>query len=327
MFAIAGQAGESLRIPSDADGDRRYFDAVEFDQASAYLREQGYVVIRGIIQKEICTRINATVASELAQYRGFLYRQATGYPEVNQFNDRGFIMNPLLNVQDVPSGDLGRFRAASLEALTWPYVQDFLKTHFAEPGKLVQSMYFQGNTATWAHQDTYYLDAETIGTMVAGWFALEDIRPGAGRFFVYPKSHLIDVRKNGGDFDIAFNHERYKKLVIEIVKESGIECVAPALQKGDVLFWNSKTIHGSLETLQPEFSRSSLTAHYIPESERFLQYQARIKSLRLRYHNGMQVNHPKSLDVFSKRSVLWVETTFPKAFRAAKKMAIKALVR
>jgi len=35
-----------------------------------------------------------------------------------------------------------------------------------------------------------YLDAEEIGRMTAAWVAVEDIAPDAGRFFVYPKSHL-----------------------------------------------------------------------------------------------------------------------------------------
>jgi len=41
------------------------------------------------------------------------------------------------------------------------------------------------------------------------------------------------------------------------------------LKKGDVLFWNSRTVHGSLETKNPKYSRKSLTAHYLPS-----QYQS-----------------------------------------------------
>ena len=51
-------------------------------------------------------------------------------------------------------------------------------------------MYFDGNPVTWPHQDIYYLDAEEIGRMTSAWVAVEDIAPDAGRFFVYPKSHL-----------------------------------------------------------------------------------------------------------------------------------------
>ncbi|MGE5526765.1 MAG: phytanoyl-CoA dioxygenase family protein [Rhodospirillaceae bacterium] len=323
MFDIQGPAGEALSIPTDRAEDQPYFSPDELHEARDYLDEYGYTVIRGLIPKAMCQAVSVTVRDELAAYRGYLYRQTTANPELHVFNDRGFLMNPILNVQDVPSVQLGRFRSKTLDILTHTNVKRLLETLFDEPGKLVQSMYFQGNTATWAHQDTYYLDAEEIGTMVAGWFALEDIKPGAGRFFIYPRSHRIDMEKNGGDFDYAFNHERYKKLVIDLIHKLDLKCAAPALEQGDALFWNSKTIHGSLETRQREYSRASLTAHYIPESSRFLQFQSRIKPLQLREYNGMQVNHPKSLDNLTKRMILNIETSFPRSFRFAKKVAVK----
>ena len=55
-------------------------------------------------------------------------------------------------------------------------------------------------------------------------------------------------RLSSGDFDLGFNHARYKDLVKHVIEEQGFECRAPALSKGDVLFWNGKTIHGSLDT-------------------------------------------------------------------------------
>ena len=118
---------------------------------------------------------------------------------------------------------------------------------------------------------------------------------GAGRFYVYPGSHRIDMEKNGGNFDIAFNHEQYKQLVLDVIDKFDLKCRAPALRKGDVLFWSGKTIHGSLETTTPELSRSSFTAHYIPAKTRFLQFQKRIKTLNLSTINGMQVHTAKDL--------------------------------
>jgi phytanoyl-CoA hydroxylase len=186
-------------------------------------------------------------------------------------------------------------------------------------------MYFEGNPNTWPHQDTYYLDSEQIGSMVAAWVAVEDIRPGAGRFYVYPGSHKIDLKKNGGDFDIAFHHERYKKLIIEIIDNNRLEISAPAVRKGDILFWNSKTIHGSLSTTQGHYSRSSFTAHYIPESHRFLQFQSRIKKFRSRMINNMRVNFPKDQDRIRNRLVFGFETKFPRVFKTIKNTAIKVV--
>jgi phytanoyl-CoA hydroxylase len=234
------------------------------------------------------------------------------------------MLNPILNVQSLDVRQFSNFRKSGLAIMTHANIQRMLRALFGEPGKLVQSMYFEGNSQTWAHQDTYYLDAEEIGGMVGAWFAVEDIAPGAGRFFVYPKSDSIDMAKNGGDMDIAFNHDRYKQRVVELVDELGLECRAPALRQGDVLFWSSRTMHGSLETLQPERSRSSFTAHYIPDSSRFRQFQSRFRSLNLQTISGMRVHRPKDLSRPSRRAVFWMETTFPRTFNVAKRLAIKA---
>jgi phytanoyl-CoA hydroxylase len=90
-----------------------------------------------------------------------------------------------------------------------------------------------------------------------------------------------------------------------------LECRTPALRAGDVVFWNSKTIHGSVETTKPSSSRSSFTAHFLPETSRFLQWQSRIKPLNVDRVNGIGVHRPKDLASAKNRAVLWVETTFP----------------
>jgi hypothetical protein len=77
---------------------------------------------------------------------------------------------------------------------------------------------------------------------------------GAGRFFVYPKSHLIDMAKNGGDFDIAFHHDRYKELVKRVITEPGLFFRGASPEQRDVLFWAAKTIswqppHGEADAL------------------------------------------------------------------------------
>ena len=326
MFPISTPSGEQIQIPASIDEDNPYFAPDQPNEAADYYNREGYVVIRGCAPAEACDAAREAFEKKIKRYPDYLYRQTGGNPEKNRFNDRSFVMNPILNVQDVPTASLGDFRVKALHTICNANTRNFLRYVFEEEPKLVQSMYFEGNSQTWPHQDTYYLDSEKIGTMVAAWYAVEDIQPGAGRFFVYPRSHLIDLGKNGGDFDVAFNHARYKKLIVDIIRDHKLECRAPALKKGDVLFWNARTIHGSLETRQPEFSRSSLTAHFIPLSHRFLQFQSRIKKLNNVEFEGWAVHQPKSLDRLGSRAVLFFETRFPKSFQRAKWLAVKMLV-
>jgi phytanoyl-CoA hydroxylase len=326
-FPIRDPTGREIRIPATTSEDFPYFTAEQTEDIRRYYSENGYVVVRKLVPDRQCKAAMSWFDSEVKSFDGFIYRHTTANPERHVFTPNGFVLNPILNIQSLDVRRFSNFCNAGLSIMTHSGVRAALRSLLAEDGKLVQSMYFQGNSATWAHQDTYYLDAEDIGRMVGAWFAVEDIAPGAGRFFIYPMSHTIDMPRHRGDIDIAFNHDRYKKLVTEVIRRYRLECRAPALQRGDVLFWSSKTIHGSLETTQPQFSRSSFTAHYIPCSSRFLQFQTRIRGLSLEYISGMWVHKPKNLNRASRRLVFWTETTFPSTFRAAKKAAIKILTR
>ncbi len=326
-YAIADALGQTIKIPATLAEDEPYFTVDQRDAIRRYYDENGYVVVRNLIPRELCAAAVRQFKDEVKPYQGYIYRQTTANPERHIFTTHGLMLNPILNVQSLDHRYFPQFRHIGLSVITHRNAQIVAKMILGEPGKLVQSMYFEGNPLTWAHQDTYYQDAEEIGRGTAGWFAVEDIAPGAGRFFVYPKSHLVDLARNGGDFDIAFNHGRYKKLVVDVIRDHGLECRAPALRQGDALFWAAKTMHGSLRTTQPRRSRSSFTAHYIPDSSRFLQFQCRIRGLSLSQVNGIRVHSPKDLSRPSRRAVFWVETTFPGAFRAVKKLAIKAVTR
>ena len=296
----------------------------QLDQACGYLKDQGYVVLEAIYGKGDCDATNAAWDAEVKPYRGHLYRQTTANPERNLLNAHGMIMNPLLNLQSLPEPQCAEIKSNALRMYSDPNLVSVLSAVFSgvQP-KLVQSMYFEGNSATWEHQDTYYLDSEILGSMVGCWIALEDIDARAGRFFVVPGSHQIDMQKNSGQFDVAFHHERYKELIRQIIRQENLECRAPALKQGDVLIWNSRTIHGSLKTIDESLSRRSLTAHFIPENHRFMQFQSRIKPLQLKRVNRLQVHCPKDQELWRNRAVLWIETRFPRSFQAIKKLAVK----
>jgi phytanoyl-CoA hydroxylase len=327
MYKLQSPVGTEIEIPEGSSENSRTFGLDELDQIRPYYEENGYVVVRGVVSRENCDGLRAAFDQTVKRYPGHIYRQATANPEKNSFNEFGFVMNPLLNLQSLAESDFAPLKNLSMKVFSSDAVRAINRQIFGEEGKLVQSMYFEGNPATWPHQDTYYLDSEKIGAMSACWYALEDIDAGAGRFFVVPGSHRIDMAKNGKEIDIAFNHDRYKDLIRSTILQGKLEFRAPFLGKGDVLLWNAKTIHGSLNTTRPQLSRSSLTSHFIPASHRFLQFQSRIKPLKIRQFQGMEFHCPKDMDRLSNRIVLGIETTFPGPFQLVKKMAIKALVR
>ena len=322
-YLLTDNLGGSLTVPETPAEDFAYFSSAEGTRIRAYYAEYGYVVVRGLVSPSVLDAANAAFDGEIMPSTRYMYRQASANPERHVLTTHGHMLNSLLNLQSLDPRYYGGFRHSAQQVLAHPAIQGVVREILGEPGKLVQSMYFHGNPKTWPHQDTYYLDSEQLGTMTAAWVAAEDIFPGAGRFFVYPGSHKIDMQKNGGDFDIAFHHDRYKQVVTDIIRGKRLECRAPALAKGDVLLWNSRTIHGSLPTSQPERSRRSFTAHYIPQSHRFFQWQSRAKRLDYSVVNGLQMARPKDQARAVNRAVLFVETRFPRTFRTTKKLAVK----
>jgi phytanoyl-CoA hydroxylase len=286
--------------------------------------EEGYVVLRGLLPLESCRKVQSSFLEHIKPSPDLFYRQtASGLAERHRLNEHGHMVNALLNIHDLQSRPYGGFRGAAMDVVCHASIQAVLGTLFSEPGTLVQTMYFEGNPATWAHQDTYYLDSTDPGRLTACWIALEDIAPGAGRFYVYPRSHRLAMKQNAEDVNFSFRHDEYKRHVLAQIRANDLELRAPALKAGDVLFWNSRTIHGSLETVTPERTRHSITAHYIPASTKLLQFQSRVRTMRMKSVQGMQVHHPKDLDLLRPRLALWAESAFPATYAWTRRLAIR----
>ena len=328
MLKLKTPRGLMALVPETQNEDPSpSFDLSEKESIVDYYQQNGYVVVRGLVAAEDCQHMRDLWRSEVKPSRAHIYRQATAKAERHRFNDKGWVMNPILNLQSIDPVLYPNFRRFSVEhILTGPRLAAGFSILLGEKPKIVQSMYFEGNSATWEHQDSYYLDSETVGAMAAAWIALEDIDAEAGRFFICPKSNLLDMGRQNSANNIADRHEEYIQTVVSKIRELGLEIRAPRLSRGDVLFWNAWTIHGSLDSQSSVHSRSSITCHAIPQSHRFLQLQSRILPLNLKEINGIQVHHPKDLAVTFNRLVLWVESHMPGLFYPLKKLAVKSLV-
>lgn len=324
FFTIPSPTGTNIDIPVSYDPLTDIYAQLKGpERIRQFYIDNGYVIQRGLIPAELCDGVRRAFKNEVKSNNGFFYRQASGLAEKHKFTDNHFMLNAVMNIQDLDQMAFGTFQYLGLKILTHPNIRSVLSMLIQGEALVAQTMYFEGNPVTWPHQDKEYLDANQPGAMVAAWVAVEDIHPGAGRFYVYPKSHKIDIEKLGRNLNIILDRDAYVQLVIDTINKNGLECVAPALKKGDVLFWHGKTIHGSLTTTQPAFSRSSFTAHYMPLSRTLLQLQVRQKKLKLRDVDGMKVNFPKDQNQFTNKVIFKIETTFPKLFKKIKAGAIR----
>ena len=170
------------------------FNYQENELALQYYIKHGYVVFRRAVDPFTCENLISAWSSEVKPSNSFIYRQATAKAERHIFNSNGWVMNPILNLQSLNPREFPKFRRLGTHRiLTNPVLVSALRTILNDDPIIVQSMYFECNSATWEHQDTYYLDSEHLGSMTAAWIALEDIGAKAGRFFVCSGSHHIDL--------------------------------------------------------------------------------------------------------------------------------------
>ncbi|HTP40150.1 MAG TPA: phytanoyl-CoA dioxygenase family protein [Steroidobacteraceae bacterium] len=329
MIELRTPRGLPVSVPESREEDPSpRFMLDRAGEARKYYDEHGYVVFRNLLPAQACEQIRGLWEREVKPFDGFMYRQATARAERHAKNPNGWIMNPILNLQSLdPAKFPGMRQFATEQVLTSPALVACFRLLLGEAPKLVQSMYFEGNSATWEHQDSYYLDSEKVGEMAAAWIAVEDIGAAAGRFFICPGSHRISLRDHSLLNNIAGNHEAYIQSVVREIRERKLEIRAPRLNQGDVLFWNSLTIHGSLDSQDAHRSRSSITCHAIPASRRFLQLQTRVLDLPAEDFGSCSLYRPKDLARPANRAVLLLESRFPRAFYWLKKQAIVSLMR
>ncbi|MBE9168013.1 phytanoyl-CoA dioxygenase family protein [Pleurocapsales cyanobacterium LEGE 06147] len=255
-----------------------------------FFDEEGYIVIRNAIPKSLCrAATNAFLTEVKPKVNYFFLRHESGTSERHVFTKEGFMKYPIMNIQDLRSKSFQSFRQQSLNLLTHDTIRRTIGVIFGTAGQLIHTMYFDGNQQTWAHRDSNYIDSEEIGSMVGVWVAAEDIHPGAGRFYVYPGSHRLQLPWEQADLELDPNGRNYKEGMKEYLKTSGLKRVAPALRQGDLLLWSSRVIHGSLETTDPRYSRRSFTAHYIPESHNFIWFHKYKGSKESILVNGVKV--------------------------------------
>ncbi len=229
----------------------------------AWFEEEGCIVVRNAVAPRLCQAgIDAFRREVLADHLGFFERHASGKFERHVYTPAGFMKYPIMNLQDLPERKYPGFRRAGLNVLTHPTVQRAMRLLCGEPARIVHTMYFDGNQTTWAHRDGHYIDSAHAGHMTGVWIAAEDIDPQAGRFFVLPRSHRMQVPGEEGDP----NSPEYKERMADFVRNGPLDCLAPVLRQGDMLLWSSLTIHGCLPTADPRCSRRSFTAHYVPVS-------------------------------------------------------------
>jgi phytanoyl-CoA hydroxylase len=273
-------------------------------QVKEYFDKNGYVVVPQLVSNELIDDFLRLYHKEIVPSRHPFFRQNTNRYEANQLNEYGYVQQAFLDVHDYQN--FTKFSNHAKEIFCAQSIHQMLKEITGSlTCNLMQTMLFDANTETPPHQDWWYLDSIPNGHLVAAWIALEDIDEKAGRFYVLPQTIDVDLHNDTTDLP----HSQWLQRVRQYVDEHRDRIEAPALRKGDVLFWNSRTIHGALPTFDPKFSRKSLTAHYLPSEYAFGNLFVRKDYIKYQEFNGVKYYRNQPDYSFANRLKFKLKTT------------------
>ncbi len=250
-------------ITRDTDGSPVKFSVRDATGIREHYTQNGYVVIRGLLERPLIEAFMVEY-ERIKRSHVFVYHAQSTHRAIRpELNEHGFIRESMLNASRLAA--FGSFSDAIKQCIYGRAVSDALYALDGHERHVSwQDMFFDLSTGTIEHADTWYLDTDPPGSVVGAWFALEDIDPRAGAFFVMPGSHRV------APLDKAHyaEHEAFRKATLKFVDEHGFRAKGMAIDQGDVILWHPFLIHGAFSNQDPRFSRKSLTAHFFPYGAR-----------------------------------------------------------
>ena len=251
-------------------------------------KKNGYTVVKNLIPYELIEDV-LKIYTRLISQKPLIYTQSTHKWEEIQLDNEGLIIQSILNPSTLktlhPLNDC-------LEGIIYhKNIEKALSIIFTEKAFKIgcwQDMFFDKSTATIPHIDSWYLDTLPKGDLLGAWIALEDIRSENGSFYVYPGSHLNDWSALEG-----FSHDQFIENINDFCKKNEPLKKELHINNGDVVFWNSKLVHGSTKQKTKGYSRKSLTAHYFPYPSSLIDskrtYNIRSVNRRLKKNNNTRI--------------------------------------
>ncbi len=282
--------------------------------SAARFDAEGYLVRRALVDPSICAALMERFVRDIKPSTARFQRQATSRPEAHNTSRDGHVTNPLLNLQSLCTDQYGAFVEAFEAAVSSQGLQSELRSLLGADPVAVQSMYFEGSRGNDVHCDTHFIDAHPAPGLIGAWVALETIPTEAGRFFVYPRSHRLDVdfgpevAASYRDFDKqasavvgAYTGDkvpsvsaaaRARVALQTLIERAELEQETPALSAGDVVFFSSRTLHGSHRPARPAPTRHSMTAHFIAHGAQLSRRGAPAEPLDIRRSHGAWIHQP-----------------------------------
>ena len=242
-------------------------------------REQGYVIARDLLPRELVDEVVDRIEAEVVPFTGPLPRHppdenADFASAANEFSAHGVLLNSLMNPQVLQVPELAGFTEAFrtlVEAKEISQCLAVLDGHLRHSQH--QTILFFVCPQAPLHIDSFGADTWPRGGAFTAWIPLEEIRADAGPPFIYPTDVLPDLDLSFGDDSPIWDHAnpnhqaglKYTQALDQHVVERGLKPVVVKAGPGDVVFWGSLTVHGSMRVLSPNTSRRAIQVLILPD--------------------------------------------------------------
>ena len=234
------------------------------------LQQQGFVHVPRLVPDDLIAALLHAFAAEVVPLTTPLPRQHNAQTEPHERSAAGHIVNPLHNPHQLALAPA--FAEAASMLATHPSLVQAAQQLLDAPVALLQTAFYESSRGSAAHRDDhpFHPDAPMLGA----WIALEDIAEEAGPFVVFARSHAIDdpeldrlgrrcwqARHVEGHTDAAANLA-YQARLNALLADQGPTLAT--IQRGDVVFWDRRTVHGSRPPApNTRRRRRSLNVHFI----------------------------------------------------------------
>lgn len=252
---------EVIRIPRT----RPPTDALS-EEKQAFWKENGFVILEGVISPERCDEANRRIDEIWAS------RKTAGHPfSADIFLERADSRRVMMadapdDARDAPYKINDAFMADPFftDLALDPEVIKVLRWVLEADPCVVNSLNFERGSTQDFHTDTLYMPGPRQGAMTATWLALEDVVDDAGPLTYYPGSHQIPIHRFSTGSPAYYGHEfpQYRNYMNQNVDRLGLVPSRFLAKKGDVLIWHELLFHGGSPIIDPTLTRKSYVCHF-----------------------------------------------------------------
>ena len=217
----------------------------ENERLATDYNENGFIVLKNVFPDSLIEKVKSEMDNK-------------GY-------NPNFEMRPYRDNLKVTN--LWKYSEAVKKVACEPQILEILEILYGREPLPFQTLNFRAGTRARAHSDTIHFNSIPAKFMCGVWVALEDITPGNGAVFYYPKSHqlpeynfshILSEPKDTSDKI----YEQYEDFIENLFKTMEYVKTPFYAKKGDVLIWASNIIHGGSFVTDKDSTRYSQVTHY-----------------------------------------------------------------